>query len=245
MTGSAEELVSLLTSTQSNTSPSKFAQTLRGSLRSLTRKSPHSGHLGRRIFPKKSASSKEPSTREDWVDDFHLVTAEDIDAPSFSLFPTASAISATSTLGVDQLSSEEAIPPKLPANPYSSLSPLVISDPLRVSTITTSDSPTPTFAEFAHLASSFPLPPSYIPVVSPQCVFPILCDSVFSSEYSSSDPTGPSASRVITHPDTTSPFTSPISEIYPGSIDTVQRIKSRARDLFRIPSFLSSLKSKS
>lgn len=168
--------------------------------------------------------------------------------PSFSLFPTASAISATSTRGVGQLSIEkEAIPPRPPADPYSSLSPLVISDTLRASTITTSDSPTPTFAEFAHLTSSFPLPPSYIPIVSPPtCMFSLFFVVLFfSSKNPSSDPTGTSTSRVITHPDTTSPFTSPISEVYPGSIVTLQRIKSRARDLFRIPSFLSSLKSRS
>jgi hypothetical protein len=107
---------------------------------------------------------------------------------------------------------------------------LVISDSLRVSTITTSNSPTPTFTELSHLASSFPQPPSYIPVLStpPTTTYPV----------------GSSATRAVTYPDTT-PFTSPTSEVNLGSIITLQRIKSRAKDIFRIPSFLSSLKSRS
>ena len=110
--------------------------------------------LGRRVFQRKRLVSKEPPIREDWSEEFHLITREDLEPG-----PVAAALDITPSRAVVV---EEK---PLSAIPYKSLSPLIISDSLsnRVSTVTTSDSATPTYTEFAHIAASFPQPPNFIP----------------------------------------------------------------------------------
>ena len=160
LTGPLADLSICATSTsQPNPSQSKLAQGLRGSLRNLTWKTSQTSELGRRVFQRKRLVSKEPPIREDWSEEFHLITREDLEPG-----PVAAALDITPSRAVVV---EEK---PLSAIPYKSLSPLIISDSLsnRVSTyttrtVTTSDSATPTYTEFAHIAASFPQPPNFIP----------------------------------------------------------------------------------
>lgn len=169
-----KNLSQVQTSTQSSSSQSKFAYSLRGSLRNLTWKSSPStvDSRNRTIFNNRrrlfSQDSEPPCAKEDWSEDFHFVTREEIN--SFVLpTPSASTIIDDSVI-VRQHTVPERIP--LPLDTFGSitvelptnyLSPLVIPDTSanRISAYT--ESPTPTFAEFVHITSSFPSPPTHIP----------------------------------------------------------------------------------
>lgn len=224
---------------QANTSQSKLAQSLRGSLRNLTWKTSQTSELGRRVFHRKRLVSKEPPIREDWSEEFHLITREDID-----LSPVAAALDITPsrTVPVEQK--------PLSAIPYKSLSPLIISDSLtnRVSTyttrtITTSDSATPTYTEFAHITASFPQPPNFIPTpfsspIETSASSSYLLGIRFNFALDYQQPSRVVAATITADRNTPS-IASPSSDAHTGSF---QRIKSRARVILRIPSLLSSWK---
>jgi len=167
LTSPLKELVSDPTSSQFESIPfqSKSAQGLRGSLRNLTwRLSSPAASVSRhpRLFRKRvfSDTSEHSTFKDDWSEDFHLITPDDL-----GLSPPSS-VSGPITVDISQ-------PTSTP------LSPLVIPDNAanRISNYT-SESPTPTLTEFAHLTSSFPLPPSHIPIDPNTFIDPRKC-SIF------------------------------------------------------------------
>lgn len=162
-TSSPEELVSGPTSSQSFSIQSKSARSLRGSLRNLTwnfSSPPTSAASRNRKFRRRVFS--ETSVKDDWLEDFYLITREDT-----GLSPASSTSGSRSGLIlVDNCVITKGITLSEHISPPSSatLPPLIIPEDAanRLSSYT-SESPTPTLTEFAHLTSSFPLPPSHIP----------------------------------------------------------------------------------
>lgn len=147
---------------------------------------PNASDLSRRVFHRKRAFSTDQSYKEDWTEDFHLITREDIDLhplPGTHPIPfifngdrtTARAPTAADhvVLPFDRSFGQASVEfPKSTAAPTPILPPLVIPDSPtnRISTYTarsyttSEDSPTPTFTDFAHITASFPQPPSHIPI---------------------------------------------------------------------------------
>ncbi|KAF5313090.1 hypothetical protein D9619_002913 [Psilocybe cf. subviscida] len=238
---SSNELVLVDTSiTPSNSSQSKLAQSLRGSLRHLAWKTQQATDPSRRVFQRKRAFAwKEPTIKEDWNEEFYVITRDDFDSVT-SLNDCAAPASIPSTLPLNTLvRSTEAtvtVSSKPPVPPFAALAPLVISDTLnRGSTyttrsITSTESATPTYTEFAHITSSFPLPPTHIPegIKSP----------ITLTSYPQSSLAHPVTDFYQEEPSVKSPE----SYFHTGSTITFQRFKSKARDIFRIPSIRLSWK---
>ncbi|KAH9486561.1 hypothetical protein JR316_0000626 [Psilocybe cubensis] len=208
------ELALFPTSLRSNSSQSKLAHSLRGSLRNLTWKA-STTDLGRRVFHRKRVISTESTIKEESsTEDFHIITVEDFD-PSFSLAsildisftPDAGPSQpAQTTLARDRYANQSPSEPTKAALTPGLLAPLVIPDSLphpRISAYTshtlTSSEGSPTFTEIAHIASSFPLPPSYNPA----------------SISSLSPEARPGALQIIRN---TPSFTTPVSEVNPASV---------------------------
>jgi hypothetical protein len=147
----------------SNPSQSKLGTSLRGSLRNLTWKTSQTSELGRRVFQRRRPFSKEPLIKEDWSEEFHFITREDID-PSSPPVPSLR-VPDHRDIPAPTFAASGGPQKDPPAISYKLLPPLITSDSQinRVS-ITTSDSDvTPTFAEFAQITASFPKPPDYLP----------------------------------------------------------------------------------
>lgn len=187
-----QELVQGTTSTlrnNTNLQPKQVAPGgLRGSLRNLTWKHSQTSDLGRRVFQKKLFAFKEPPIKEDWFDDFHWITREELDLPvqqptvpfpqpvQRSPSPRSIRLSDSNIYSHPKYSAERPTRSSSPSQNCGALPPLQIPDSTitnRISTyttrtITTSEgSLTPTFSEFSHIASSFPKPPTHIPIVPP------------------------------------------------------------------------------
>ena len=156
-------------------------QGLRGSLRNLTWKSSaptSAGSRQPRLFRKRvfSETSESSTNKDDWSEDFHLITRDDIGlslTSSAQVFDDRKGItpvllpeeSSSKSTTVDILKPSESLSTTLP--------PLIIPDNVanRISNYT-SESPTSTFTDFEHLASKFPLPPSHIPINSDSQIDP-------------------------------------------------------------------------
>ncbi|KAF9477523.1 hypothetical protein BDN70DRAFT_934152 [Pholiota conissans] len=224
--------------TPNNSSQSKLANGLRGSLRNLTWKTSQTSELGRRVFQRKRLFTKEPTIKEDWSEEFHLITREDIDpdsppVPSLRVRDNRDVLAPT--FGTRSDLQKGPSPPS-----YKLLPPLITADSQinRVSThttrtINTSDSVTPTSTEFAHITAIFPQPPSYIP---PSFSTPI--EPNF-TPLNSSRPV-----PTINYRRDSPSIVSPISEANPTSLNSLKRIRIRAKDILRFPSLLSSWKQK-
>ena len=166
-------LVHHTTSTKSDTPQSRLALSLRKSLRNLTAtwKSAHTIQEFTRLFQRKRTASKFEDS-ENWLDEFHLVTPEDIESesppsPGHPVY-TISAHTKTSTKHHPTLS-----PLIIPDSEITRLSTYTLNSPQK-----TISSPTPTLAEVAHITASFPQPPTHLPIAIP---FPLTTTSACST----------------------------------------------------------------
>ena len=169
------------------------------------------------------------------MDDFHLITPEDIESES----PP----SIRQTIGAHAKTS------------HPTLSPLLIPDPKtsRLSTHTANSfqktidsSPTPTLTEVAHITSSFPQPPSHLPTAIPStasaCTYnhPNTKIQLFIRPAGILHPS-PSPIPIPPSPSVSSPLA---AEGSVGNPPSLQNIKFLTRGILRIPSLLSLWKSR-
>jgi hypothetical protein len=97
----------------------------------------------------------------DWADDFHLVTLEDLESDSPPSIPFPEHLHTIGAHTKTSAKPQPSLPPLL--IPDSKTTPLSIHTPSSKTAIT-GTSPTPTLAEVAHITSSFPHPPSHLPI---------------------------------------------------------------------------------
>jgi len=168
-------LVQHTTSTKSDKPQSRLALSLRRSLRNLTPWK--SAHTIGKVFQRRWTTSKSLPAKDskDWVDDFHLVTPEDIESESH---PSIRSLGHWHTISAHTETSAKhhpTLPPLLiPDSKITCVSTYTLNSPQK--TITTDSSPTPTLTEVAHITSSFPQPPRHLPITIP---FPSTTTSAF------------------------------------------------------------------
>jgi hypothetical protein len=152
-------LVQHTTPTKSEAPQSGFASSFRRSLRNFT-----SVQFTRKVFQRKRTVSDDSLARdstEDWVDDFHLITLEDLESESPPLI-------VHTTISASARTPHPTLPPLLiPDSKITRLSTHTPNSSSLQKTITTGSSPTPTLTEVAHITSSFPQPPTHLPIAIP------------------------------------------------------------------------------
>ena len=234
------------TSTKSDAPHSRLASSFRRSLRNFI--PAQTIEFTRKVFQRKSKDLLAKDSG-DWADDFHLVTLEDLesDSPPSIVFPghlhTISAHTKTSV------------------KPHPTLPSLLIPDSKTTllsthtsnsKTATTGSSPTPTLTEVAHITSSFPHPPSHLPIAiastSTSAFTPIIATKTrllihpAGILYPSPVLCASSSIPIATSPSVSSPFA--VESLNAVSPPSLQSIRFRAQGIFRVPNRLSPWKSR-